>query len=158
MSENKKTLAERAASAPTDLHRNFAQWLEIETGVKVDLKTVQLACSMRMDFQRSEDNQTDLAKRKAAAVTKRKAEAAAKKARLEAQLAKLQAELAKGDESAEGGPTVATKQAVKKTVAKAATPKPAEPAKASESPAQRKAPARRTRRTAAPKATAPQTV
>jgi hypothetical protein len=153
MSSNAKSYADRAAAEPTDLHRNFAAWLKEQTGVDVDLKTVQLACSMRMDFQSSPENQTDLAKRKAAAVAKRKAEAASKKARLEAQLQKLQAELAKGDESDKGGPTVATKAAVKSTATstpKAAASTPAEtPSKAVDKPARTP----RTRRATAAKAT-----
>ncbi|MFD5508425.1 hypothetical protein ACFWIB_11715 [Streptomyces sp. NPDC127051] len=115
-STNAKTLAARAASAPTELHKNFAAWLKAETGVDVDLKTVQLACSMRMDFQASEANQADLAKRKKAAADKKQKAAAEKRARLEKQLAALQAELAKETE------TPATPVAKK-----AATPTPAEP-------------------------------
>jgi hypothetical protein len=79
----------RAAAKPTALHEAFAEWLFIQTGVKVDLKSVQLACSMRMDFQASPENQADLAKRKANAAAAKKASAARKKAKLEAELAKL---------------------------------------------------------------------
>lgn len=89
-----QSLRDRAANEPTELHKNFAEWLKANTGVEVDLKTVQLACSMRMDFQRSEDNQKDLAARKAAAAEKAEKALQAKRAKAEAMLAKLQAELA----------------------------------------------------------------
>lgn len=74
-----------AAKAPSDLHKNMAKWLEETTGQVVDLKTVQLVCSLRMEFQASEANQSDLAIRKAAAAKKQtdrvtKAIAAAEKA------------------------------------------------------------------------------
>ena len=94
MSNTAKSYEERATSAPTELHKRFAEWLEIETGVKVDLKTVQLVCSMRHDYQKSEANQAHLAERKQKAAADKKARAAAKKLKLEAQLAKLQGELA----------------------------------------------------------------
>ncbi|MEU0159649.1 hypothetical protein ABZ154_12590 [Streptomyces sp. NPDC006261] len=93
MATNKKPLADRAKSEPTELHKAFAAWLKEETGVDVDLKTVQLACSMRMDFQKSETNQKDLQARKDAALKKAEAAKVAKRAKLEAQLKKLQAEL-----------------------------------------------------------------
>ncbi|HSR50796.1 MAG TPA: hypothetical protein VLV83_08200 [Acidobacteriota bacterium] len=151
-SENAKSYTERAAAEPTDLHREFAAWIEEKTGQKVDLKSIQLACTLRMEFQASPENQSSLKDRKAAAA-KRKADAAkAKKARLEAQLLKLQAELAKGDESAEGGPTAATKAAVKATAKKA----PSSPRKATAAKASEKAPTQpRAARKAAPKAAAP---
>jgi len=94
MSNTAKSYEERATSAPTELHKRFAEWLEIETGVKVDLKTVQLVCSMRHDYQKSEANQSHLQERKQKAAADKKARAAAKKLKLEAQLAKLQGELA----------------------------------------------------------------
>lgn len=87
----KKTIAERAAVAPTELHKHFAEWLKSETGVEVDLKTLQLAVIFRMDFQASPENQAVLAAKKAAAVAAKKSSAARKKAKLEAELAKLTA-------------------------------------------------------------------
>lgn len=91
MSENKtpKTIAERAAVAPTELHIRFQQWLKAETGIDADLKTIQLAVIFRMDFQASPANQAVLADRKAKAAADKKASAARKKAKLEAELAKL---------------------------------------------------------------------
>lgn len=125
MAANKKSLEARAAAAPTDLHKAFAEWLKIETGVDVDLKTVQLACSMRMDFQRSEENQKDLAKRKQAAMDKKKAAAAEKKARLEKQLAAIQADLAKVQETDSPAVKVqAPKTGPEQVAAKKATPAP----------------------------------
>ncbi|MFH9575712.1 hypothetical protein ACH4MG_34920 [Streptomyces sp. NPDC017454] len=158
-SENAKTYADRAQSEPTELHKNFAQWIEEQTGIKPDLKTVQIVCSMRMDFQRSEENQKHLKDRKAAAEAKRKKQAAEKKARLEKQLAELQAELAK--ETAESMPAEKAAPA-KKAVAAKPEDKPATPTrrtrkaptKAAEAPATPKAPRTRTaKKTAAPVAT-----
>jgi hypothetical protein len=87
----KQSFAERAAAAPTDLHKAFAAWITEKTGVEVDLKTVQLVTTLRMDFQASPENQASLAERKAKAEAKRKGAAERKKARLEAELAKLRA-------------------------------------------------------------------
>lgn len=98
--ENKtpKNFEALAAKAPTQLHEDFAEWLYIQTGVKVDVKTVQLAVSFRMDFQASPENQAKLAERKAAAAAKKKASAARKKAKLEAELAKLKGDAGKAEE------------------------------------------------------------
>lgn len=89
--ENKtpKNFEELAKKAPTQLHEEFAHWLFIQTGVKVDVKTVQLAVSFRMDFQASPENQKSLAERKAAAAALKKSSAARKAAKLKAELAKL---------------------------------------------------------------------
>lgn len=87
-----------AAKAPTKLHEEFAHWLFIQTGVKVDVKTVQLAVSFRMDFQASPENQKALAERKAKAAAAKKASAERKKAKLEAELAKLKGTAAKAEE------------------------------------------------------------
>jgi hypothetical protein len=83
-----------AAKAPTQLHEDFAQWIYVQTGVRVDLKTVQLVSVLRMDFQASPENQKNLAERKQAAAAKKKASAERKKAKLEAELAKLRGEKA----------------------------------------------------------------
>ncbi|MEV6207027.1 hypothetical protein [Kitasatospora sp. NPDC051914] len=153
---SKKTLADRAAAAPTELHKAFAEWLYVQTGVKVDLKTLQLAVSMRHDFQASEENQQSLAARKAEAERKRKAAAAEKKARLQKQLAALQAELDKADEP-ETAPVLPAETpapapaAAPRTRKAAQQPTPAESAAAPEAPAQPARRAARTRRAAAPK-------
>lgn len=102
----KQSIAQRAAVAPTALHESFAAWLTEQTGVEVDLKTVQLVTIFRMDFQASPENQADLKARKEAAAAKRKGAAERKKARLEAELAKLRA----GKEEAEE-PKAETEQA-----------------------------------------------
>ncbi|AVP41529.1 hypothetical protein SEA_WENTWORTH_90 [Streptomyces phage Wentworth] len=101
--ENKtpKNYEALAAKAPTQLHEDFAHWLFIQTGVKVDVKTVQLAVSFRMDFQASPENQAKLAERKQAAAAKKKASAARKKAKLEAELAKLKGDAGKAEEPKE---------------------------------------------------------
>jgi len=87
-----------AAKAPTQLHEDFAEWLFVQTGVRVDLKTVQLVTVLRMDFQASPENQKALAERKAAAAARKKASAERKKAKLEAELAKLRGEQAEAVE------------------------------------------------------------
>jgi hypothetical protein len=92
-----------AAKAPTQLHKDFAEWIFIQTGVRPDLKTVQLVTVLRMDFQASPENQAKLAERKAAAAAKKKASAERKKAKLEAELAKLRGDKA---EAAEDKPAV----------------------------------------------------
>jgi hypothetical protein len=46
-------LAEKEA---TDMHVDFAKWLEDEVGIDVDLKTLQVVCVLRMVYQRSEAN------------------------------------------------------------------------------------------------------
>lgn len=98
-----------AAKAPTALHEEFAHWLFIQTGVKVDVKTVQLAVSFRMDFQASPENQKSLAERKANAAAAKKASASRKKAKLEAELAKLAGKgEAKTEEPAEVEPVAET--------------------------------------------------
>lgn len=94
----KKTFAERAQAEPTELQKRFADWIEEQTGVKPDLKSVQLACALRMDFQHSDENQEALqAKKRKAAEDKKKA-AERKRAKLEAELAKLKGETAEASE------------------------------------------------------------
>lgn len=93
-----------AAKAPTALHEEFAHWLLIQTGVKVDVKTVQLAVSFRMDFQASPENQKSLAERKAKAAADKKASAARKAAKLEAALAKLKGTAGKAEEAKQEAP------------------------------------------------------
>lgn len=98
--ENKtpKNFEALAAKAPTQLHEEFAHWLFIQTGVKVDVKTVQLAVSFRMDFQASPENQKSLAERKAKAAADKKASATRKAAKLQAALAKLKGDAGKAEE------------------------------------------------------------
>lgn len=140
MTANAKSFEERAKSEPTDLHKNFAEWLFIQTGIKPDLKTVQIVCAMRMDFQRSEENQKHLKDRKAKAAAAKKASAANKKAKLEAQLAKLKADL----EKVESEPAAAEQPAEKPAPAqKAVASKPATP-KATPKPRTRRAPVKKT--------------
>src|SRR5690242_9973246 len=89
--ENKtpKNYEALAAKAPTQLHEDFAQWLYVQTGVRVDLKTVQLVTVLRHDFQASPENQKALADRKAKAAAAKKASAERKKAKLEKMLAEI---------------------------------------------------------------------
>ena len=106
-----------AAKAPTQLHEDFAQWLYVQTGVRVDLKTVQLVTVLRHDFQASPENQKALADRKAKAAAAKKASAERKKAKLEKMLAEIKGE-AKTEEPAEVAPVEEVK-----------TEKPSEPVK-----------------------------
>src|SRR5690349_20934396 len=98
-----KNFEELAKKAPTQLHEDFAHWLYIQTGIKADLKTVQLAVSFRMDFQASPENQKSLAERKAKAAELKKASAERKKAKLEKMLAEIKGEV-KTEEPAEVAP------------------------------------------------------
>lgn len=86
MAKSNAPRADLVGKEPGTLHKNFAAWLTEQTGYKVDEKSVQLATILRMDFQRSDVNQRDLAARRqakadaAAAREKRAADRAAKKA------------------------------------------------------------------------------
>src|SRR5690348_2386953 len=153
MAENntpgKKTFAERAAAEPTELHKAFAKWIEEKTGVTPDLKTVQLVTTMRMDFQRSDENQKALTERKAEAAKKAEEAKARKLAKLEAELAKLKGEEAATDEAKPKEPAEAPKddaepaaEADTENGAEAATEAAAEPTEDAPKPR-----TRRTRRT-----------
>lgn len=94
------SLRTRAAKAPSQLHKDFAEWLTANTGHETDPKTVQLTITLLSEYQKSperqaargqaqRDRQTTLAERKAATEKK----AAERKAKLEAQLAAIQAKL-----------------------------------------------------------------
>ena len=48
------------AKKPSDLHERYADWLQEHAGYKVDLKSVQLAVSLRHVFQKSDENQLAL--------------------------------------------------------------------------------------------------
>ena len=51
---------------PTDLVIRFAEWLEDNSGYKVDMKSVHLATAARMMFQKSDENQKVLEERREA--------------------------------------------------------------------------------------------
>lgn len=157
MSENTtsaKTFAERAATEPTELHKNFAEWIKAQTGYDADLKTVQIVCAMRMDFQKSEENQNALKDRKANAAKKAEEAKAKKLAKLEAELAKLKGE-AETDAPKPEEPTEAPKAdaadegEAKAEIAPETPTEDASEAKAEDAPkpVAKKTPARRTRRT-----------
>lgn len=97
MTENtaskKLSFEDRAKAAPTELHKAFAHWIEMETGYKPDLKTLQLVTTLRNEFQKSPENQASLAARKSEAAKKADEAKAKRLAKLETELAKL-----KGDE------------------------------------------------------------
>lgn len=89
-----------AHKAPTQLHRDFAQWLTANTGHEMDPKAVQLTISLLGDYQKSpdrkaardqaqRDRQATLAGHKAATEKK----AAERKEKLEKQLAAIKAKL-----------------------------------------------------------------
>ncbi|PNG96568.1 hypothetical protein [Streptomyces malaysiensis] len=156
MSKTPKNYEAIAAKAPTALHEAFAQWIYEQTGFRPDLKSVQLAVALRMDYQASPENQADLAERKRKAAAAKKASAAAKKAKLEAQLAKLKADLEKvetepaaADQPAVETAPVEDKPKTTRSRARKAT------ATASEAPAQPKARTPRTRKTAVANPPAP---
>lgn len=146
---NKKSFADRAAGEPSELHKLFAEWIKKQTGYEPDLKTIQLAVTMRMDFQASPENQAALAERKAESARKAEEVKAKRLAKLEAELAKLKGETvaddAKPEEPAEAPKDDAESkgEAEVENAPEAATEAAEEPKKA--------APARRTRRTAAKK-------
>lgn len=105
----------RAAAQPTELHKAFAEWLAAKTGCTIDLKTLQLATTMRHDFQKSEENQKALAARKAKAAKAKKASATKKAAALQAKLAEVAAETKTEEPKVEDGPaTIAFKEAFEK--------------------------------------------
>lgn len=137
---NPAPMANYLEKEPTSLHENFADWLTRQTGYEVDLKTVQLATALRMTFQRSEDNQSDLEARRQAqinAVAEREKRAAEREAARAAK-EKAAAEKAAAKKAAPAAEkAVAPKKATKAAAAKAA---PAEaPAKAAGGPKRRKA-------------------
>jgi hypothetical protein len=75
---------------PTDLHRRFAEWIITEVGYdRVDIKTVQLACALRIEFQRSEANQAALDERRRNAATKKSKREDAQRQRVLDRAAKL---------------------------------------------------------------------
>lgn len=81
-------LAHMAEKEPTALHVGFKDWLERQTGLtNLDLKSIQLATVLRMEYQRSDENQARLSASKqaradadAARAEKRAAKKTAKKA------------------------------------------------------------------------------
>ena len=147
---SKKTFAERAASEPTELHKAFAQWIEDKTGVKPDLKTVQLVTTLRMDFQRSDENQATLKARKVEAAKAAETAKAKKLAKLEAELAKLKGEQATEDEAKPEEPAEAPKAEAEPT-GEAETENGAEAATEAVEEPKKAAPARRTRRSSTAK-------
>ena len=109
-------LAHLLEKDPTPVMENFADWIEDQTGYEVDRRSVALAGTLRMVFQKSPENQADLEERRQAAEDK-------KAARLERQEAR------------------AAKVAQEAKAAKTAKPAAKAPAKA---PATKAAPAKRT--------------
>lgn len=89
----RKNFEALATAEPTEMQKRFAEWIFIQTGVRPDLKTVQLACALRMDFQASPENQAHLAEKRAKAAEAKKSSAERKRAKLEAELAKLKGEV-----------------------------------------------------------------
>jgi membrane protein involved in colicin uptake len=104
-----------ADKEPTALHEEFVAWLKTNTGVDCDLKSVQLATVLRMEFQRSEQNQKRLA--------------ASKKAKADADAAReaRRAERAAGKKTAAAPTKKAAAPAAKKATGAPATKKAAAP-------------------------------
>ena len=68
--EDGPQFAQLVDKEPTDLHKRFKVWLAENTGMdedEIDLKTVQLACALRIPFQKSPENQAALEDRRAGA-------------------------------------------------------------------------------------------
>lgn len=60
MSKTTPPLARYTEKEPTELQTRFTAWIEEKTGYKPDAKSVALSVALRMEFQRSEENQTVL--------------------------------------------------------------------------------------------------
>lgn len=54
-----------ADKAPTTLHTEMAAWMTEQTGVKITAKQAQIVAVLRLEFQRSPENQAMLAARRA---------------------------------------------------------------------------------------------
>lgn len=87
-----KDFTKYADKSATPNHETFAAWLREQTGVEVDLKTVQLAISLYGDFQSSDTSR----QRREQAAVQRDVDAQAKrdaaKQRAQERLAKLEAQ------------------------------------------------------------------
>lgn len=127
----KPKAAPRAAlleKEPTQLHTDFVDYIRSETGyTDVDPKTVQLSVLLRMDFQRSEQNQARISASKAGKQEAIAARQAKKAEREAARLEKQAAKEAKANEPKAEKP------------AKAAKPEPVSKAPAKKAPARRRA-------------------
>lgn len=144
---------------PTDLHVRFAAWLVENTGLEedeVDVRTVQLACSLRIPFQQSDENQAVLAAKREAAEKRdeeklNRAEER-KKAREAAEVAKAAKAAAKAAKAEESDEDEDDEEEAPKPVTRrrrgAPTPKAAPPAE--EKPAPRAVTRRRRGAKAAP--------
>lgn len=119
---------------PTDLHTGFVEYIAEQTGYDADLKSVQLATILRMDYQRSEANQSRLASSRTA---REEAEAAREQARAERE-AKREAKAKADAEKA-----AAKKEADAKAKSAPAAKKAAPAKKAAAAPAKKAAPRRR---------------
>jgi len=150
---------------PSDLHERFAEWLVDKTGYEdVDTKTVQLACSLRIEFQKSPENQAVLAEKRAAAEEaeakreekreareqKKREEAEAKAKKAATAKAKKAAPVEADEDEAEEPPAKPVSRRRRGSAAKAA-PVVEEAEEAEEPPAK---PVSRRRRRPAAKATA----
>ena len=66
--ENTERFTKLVDKDPSDLHERFAEWISETTGYEdVDVKSVQMACALRIEFQKSDENQAVLAERRAGA-------------------------------------------------------------------------------------------
>ena len=137
---------------PTDMQELFAEWIEQQTGYKVDVRSTILASLLRAKFQKSPENQQRLADNKA----RREQEAIDREQRKQERAERREAKIAaaaereanrevKSKEKAEKPKPAAKKTAEPKAKPAAKTPakKTAAPAKkAAAKPAPRRRPAK----------------
>ena len=111
-------LAQYQEKEPTQLHHDFVAWAAEKTGIEPDLKSVQLAFSLRHTFQVSEENQGNLVQLKAdreQAAVDREARREERKEKAAQRIVDMEAAKAERDEAK------AKKAAAKKTAATAVT-------------------------------------
>lgn len=117
---------------PTTLHSDFAEYIQEETGYEADLKSVQLATLLRMDFQKSEKNQARIQASREAKAEALEERARKKAEREEKRAAKEAAKAEKSTKAPAAKKAPAKKAAAKKAAAKAPTRRRAAKPKATE--------------------------
>jgi len=106
-------LAKYQEKEPTQLHVDFVEWCAEKTGIEPDLKSVQLAFSLRHEFQVSPENQSNIARLK----EEREQAAIDREERREARAAKAQERAV----NLEAAKEERARKAAEKKAAKAAT-------------------------------------
>ena len=148
-------LASYADKTITPVMQDFSDWIEQETGYKVDPMSVQLGSALRGIFQKSDFNQERIARRAEERAAEEQAKLDRAAEREEARAAKEQAKAERAAAKAAAPAKTATKAPVKasaktpaKAPAKTAAAKPA--AKASAKPTAKVTPLASRRRPAKP--------